>query len=300
MENDKSVSSVMENHLNKVRALRPIDDLCGSVFFQDIGCTQLLLREIMEKPDMTIQEMVPQSVFPNFFGRGGRLDVVAFDAVSGAYNLEFQSDREGAVLDRAFFNYALLARHLIDKGTKFKDFPCTSIIFVQEEDFFHANQTKAKVRFILDGDPPVPLKSKLNIVYVNTNVKEYTTTLSKILHDLRCASPEEMLVPQFAARMEQVKNPKGKEMEFMCGALCEALAMEREEGREEGRMEGREEGREEGRKEMAKETASAMFETGTPYETIQLLFQEILSREELSQIRRLSVEHHENPSLERG
>lgn len=181
---------------------------------------------------------------------------------------------------------------MIDKGTKFKDFPCTSIIFVQEEDFFHANQTKAKVRFILDGDPPVPLKSKLNIVYVNTNVKEHTTTLSKILHDLRCASPEEMLVPQFAARMEQIKNPKGKEMEFMCGALCEALAMEREEGRMEGR--------EEGRKEMAKETASAMFETGTPYETIQLLFQEILSREELSQIRRLSVEHHENPSLERG
>ena len=295
MENDKSIASIMENRINKIMALRPIDDLCGSVFFQDIGCTQLLLREIMEKPDMKIREMAPQSVLPNLFGRGGQLDVVAFDVASGAYNLEFQNDREGAVLDRAFFNYALLARHLIDKGTDFKDFPCTSIVFVQEEDFFHANQTKAKVRFILDGDPPVPLKSKLSIVYVNTNVKEHTTTLDKILHDLRCASPEEMLMPQFAARMAQVKNPNGKEMEFMCGVL----AMEREEARAEGRAEGRMEGRMEGRKEMAKETASAMFETGTPYETIQLLFQEILSKEELSQIRRHSMEYHQDPSPER-
>lgn len=283
MEKDKSKSSlkVMENRINKIKVLRPIDDLCGSVFFQDIGCTQLLLREIMEKPDMKIQEMAPQSVFPNLFGRGGRLDVVAFDTASGAYNLEFQNDREGAVLDRAFFNYALLARHLIDKGTDFKDFPCTSIVFVQEEDFFHANQAKAKVKFVLDGNPPVPLESKLHIVYVNTNVTEIETTLSKILHDLRCSSAEEMLVPQFAARMEQVKNPNGKEMAFM----CEALAMEREEGREEGR------------KEMAKETAFAMFKTGTPYETVQLLFQEILSKEEINQIRRTSMERGVNESL---
>ena len=283
MEKDKSISSlkVMENRINKIKVLRPIDDLCGSVFFQDIGCTQLLLREIMEKPDMKIQEMAPQSVFPNLFGRGGRLDVVAFDTASGAYNLEFQNDREGAVVDRAFFNYALLARHLIDKGTDFKDFPCTSIVFVQKEDFFHANQAKAKVKFVLDGNPPVPLESKLHIVYVNTNVTEIETTLSKILHDLRCSSAEEMLVPQFAARMEQVKNPNGKEMAFM----CEALAMEREEGREEGR------------KEMAKETAFAMFKTGTPYETVQLLFQEILSQEEINQIRRTSMERGVNESL---
>ena len=75
--------------------------------------------------------------------------------------------------------------------------------------------------------------------------------------------------------------------------------MEREEARAEGRAKGRMEGREEGRKEMAKETASAMFETGTPYETIQLLFQEILSKEELSQIRRRSMEHRAVPAFER-
>ncbi len=285
MEKDQRIPllKVMENRINKIKALRPIDDLCGSVFFQDIGCTQLLLQEIMERPDMRLQKMAPQSVFPNLFGRSGRLDVIAFDEVSGVYNLEFQNDSKGAILDRAFFNYALLARHLIDKGTEFKDFPYTSIVFVQENDFFHTNQTKAKVRFILDGNPPVSLESKLNIVYVNTNVKENDTTLSKILHDLRCSSAEEMFIPQFAARMKQIRNPKGKEMEFMCEALGEALAMERKKGR----------------KEMAEETALTMFKTGTPYETVQFLFQKVLSKEELSQIRKTSMEHLKTVSLKR-
>ena len=115
MEKDQRIPllKVMENRINKIKALRPIDDLCGSVFFQDIGCTQLLLQEIMERPDMRLQKMAPQSVFPNLFGRSGRLDVIAFDEVSGVYNLEFQNDSKGAILDRAFFNYALLARQLI-------------------------------------------------------------------------------------------------------------------------------------------------------------------------------------------
>lgn len=183
---------MIEEHIDRAMTFRPIDDPCGSVFFQDIGCTQLLLREVMEKPDMVIKEMAPQFVLPNLFGRGGQLDVVAFDTASGAYNLEFQTDKEGAVLDRAFFNYALLSRHLIDKGTEFKDFPCTNIVFVQEDDYFHANQAMAKVKFVLDGNPPVALKSKLDIIYVNTNVKDNETMLGKVLHDMRCSSADEM------------------------------------------------------------------------------------------------------------
>lgn len=279
MDSEKSKSSLgaTQSQIEKVQALRPIDDLCGSVFFQDIGCTQILLRGIMGTPDMKVEKMAVQRDFPNLFGRGGRMDVVAFDSAFGAFDFEFQTEKKGAVLDRAFFNYALLARDFIEKGTKFEDFPFTSIVFVQEKDFFNANQAKAKVKFVLDGNPPVPLESKLNIIYVNTDVKDISTEFGQIVHDLRCSSSEEMIIPAFRVRMDQVKNPKGKEMAFM----CEALATEREEGRMEGRIEGRTEGR----VEMARETASSMFEMGTPYETVQLLFQDTLSKEDLSQIR---------------
>ena len=211
MEEDKSMSSQKstEDRRNKIKPLRPMDELCGSVFFQDTGCTQLLLQELMEKPDIKIREMLPQSVLPKLFGRDGQPNVIAFDDVSGIYKFEFQSDKEDAALDRAFLNYGLLAQYWMDKGIKYKDFPYTSIIFTQEEGFFQPNQTKAMVKCVLDENLPVALESKLNMIYVNTNVKENETTISKILHDLRCSSPEEMLVPQFAARMEQIKNLKG-------------------------------------------------------------------------------------------
>ena len=266
MRENKSTSSLqtIEERMETIQALRPIDDLCGSVFFQDVICTQILLREVMAKPGMEIRETASQSVVRNIFGRGGQLDVLAFDAESGAYNLEFQREKKGAVLDRAFFNYALLARHLIDKGTEFENFPYTGVVFVQENDFFHTNQPVANVRFVLDSNPPVSMESKLNVVYVNTNIKDNSTMLGKILHDLKCASPKEMLVPEFAERMTQVKNPKGKELEFM----CEALEMEREKGRIE----------------MARKNAENMFFLGSSLDFVQNVLGETLARDELLQI----------------
>ncbi|MBQ8699868.1 MAG: hypothetical protein IJ521_12890 [Schwartzia sp.] len=272
MKENKTASSlqIIEERMEAIQALRPIDDLCGSVFFQDVICTQILLREVMAKPGMEIRETAPQSVVRNIFGRGGQLDVLAFDAESGAYNLEFQREKKGAVLDRAFFNYALLARHLVDKGTDFENFPYTGVVFVQEDDFFHANQPVTNVRFVLDSNPPVSMKSKLNVVYVNTNVKDNTTMLGKILHDLRCASPKEMLVPELAERMNQVKNPKGKEMEFMCELLEEV----RRSSEQKGRM------------EMARKGAASMFFFGSSYDCVHDAFGEMLDKEELLQIQR--------------
>ena len=279
MEKEQSMSSpkITEDRRDKSKALRPMDELCGSVFFQDVACTQLLLQELLEKPDIKIREMLPQSVLPKLFGRDGGLNVIAFDDVSGIYKLEFQSDKEDAALDRAFLNYGLLTQYWMDKGTKFKDFPYTSIIFTREEGFFQPNQTKAAVKCVLGENVPAPLESKLNMIYVNTNARENETTISKILHDLRCSSPVEMLVPQFAARMEQIKNPKGKKTEFM----CEALATERKEGR----------------KEVARETASAMFAIGSSYEAVQALFHEVLSEEEIRQIQKTSTEHKKAASF---
>ena len=45
MEKGQSRSSpkITEDRRDKSKALRPMDELCGSVFFQDVACTQLLL-----------------------------------------------------------------------------------------------------------------------------------------------------------------------------------------------------------------------------------------------------------------
>lgn len=226
------------NGIERAKLLRPIDDPCATVFFEDVGCVQILLREILQKRDIRIAEPTTQVTKANILGRSGRMDIVAYDDALGVYNLEIQRTREGAVVDRAFFNYALLTQRAVDKGIEFKDFPYTNIAFVLEEDFFKANQPTAKVLFVLEGKEPRVMESKLNIVYVNANYQDKNTALGRMMHDMFCANADEMLTPEFAERMRAVKDPNGKEMREMSGYLARWAEEDREAGRQEGLQEG--------------------------------------------------------------
>lgn len=223
-----------ERHARSIDDLRPIDDICGSIFFQDKNCVEILLREVLQDKNLKIEGTETQKVVRNIFGRGGQLDVLAYDSKQRIYNIEFQEDKLGAIPDRAFFNYALLAQHRIKKGTKFKDFPYMQIAFVLENDFFKFKRPVEKMRFFL-GDREL-LDLKLGIVYVNAQEPDMTTPLGHVLHDLLCNNPKDMLIPEFAKRLEKIKKPLGKERSAM-GKYSELL---QEEAREEGRVEGRE------------------------------------------------------------
>lgn len=208
---DKVISTVRRSVSDRVDELRPIDDVCGAVFFEDIECTQILLQSVLEKPTLKLVKSSTQETRENIFGRGGRLDVLAYDDANGIYNIEFQTSKEGAVVDRAIFNHALIVRSAFDKGTAFRDFPYTSIMFVLDKDYFAANKPTAKVLFVLDGEKQIPLKSNLNIVYANGNYQDKSTALGRIMHDMF----KEMLTPEFAARMEKIKHPMREEREKM-------------------------------------------------------------------------------------
>ena len=184
-----------------IDALRPIDDVCGSVFFQDKKCVNILLREVLGEPALTIKKTEPQKVVRNIFGRGGQLDVIAYDSQKRLFNIEFQEEKPGAVPDRAFFNYSLLAQHRIASGTEFKDFPFIHIVFVLENNLFKFKRPVEKMRFFLGDQELTGLK--LGIVYVNAQNPDLSTTLGKVLHDMLCSDPKDMLVPEFARRMEK-------------------------------------------------------------------------------------------------
>lgn len=212
---DKVISTVRRSVSDRVDELRPIDDVCGAVFFEDIECTQILLQSVLEKPTLKLVKSSTQETRENIFGRGGRLDVLAYDDANGIYNIEFQTSKEGAVVDRAIFNQALIVRSAFDKGTAFRDFPYTSIMFVLDKDYFAANKPTAKVLFVLDGEKRIPLKSNLNIVYANENYQDKSTALGRVMHDMFCSDAKEMLTPEFADRMEKIKHPMREEREKM-------------------------------------------------------------------------------------
>lgn len=228
--------------------LRPIDDACGTVFFEDIECVQMLLREILGKPNIHILESNVQRTLENIYGKGARLDVLAFDKFN-AYNIEFQTTRHGIEPSRALSNYRAIAQHLIAKGTEFKDFPLINVVFVQDKDYLKTDLPVAKVLHTIEAkDGPKPIELKLEIYYANACYQDKNTMLGRLMHDMFYAKSEDMWTPEFSKRMAQVKDLNGKEIIRM-GKIIMGYY---EKGIQQGRI------------EMKFESALAFLNAGVP------------------------------------
>ena len=50
-----------------------------SVVFQDIGCTQYLIRILLQNDGLNVTEVGTQNSLKNLRGRSVRLDIIAYD-----------------------------------------------------------------------------------------------------------------------------------------------------------------------------------------------------------------------------
>lgn len=74
------------------------DDLMSMVFDRNIEATELLLKIILKRDDITVLSVVGQREFQNpvVAGRNIRLDILAQDSTGKHYNIEVQKRPEGA------------------------------------------------------------------------------------------------------------------------------------------------------------------------------------------------------------
>ena len=115
----------LEN-LQIIKQLCLMDDIFMSQCFDnDIECAQLVLRIILDKPDLQVIEAHSQVVVANLLNRSVRLDVLAVDSAGKRYNIEVQRSDKGAAPQRARFNSSLLDAKFTEKGTDFADLPET-------------------------------------------------------------------------------------------------------------------------------------------------------------------------------
>ena len=80
------------------------DDFMNRVFAENIECTELILRIILDDPDITVSEVHTQREIKNLRGHSVRLDIYAMDA-NGEPIIEVQRAEKGAGVKRARYNY---------------------------------------------------------------------------------------------------------------------------------------------------------------------------------------------------
>ncbi len=218
-----------------VQKLRLIDDIFMTKVFEDKDCSQLLLRVILGRDDLTISEVVPQLEVKNMQGRSAKFDIYAVDTEGKHYNIEVQRDNEGADARRARFNASLLDANFLRPRQDVKDLPEVYIIFITEHDVLGGNKPIYTIRKTIAELDNAIFDDGVHIIYVNGEIRD-KTELGKLMQDFFCRDPHKMNNKILSERTVHFKQSK-EGFKSMCKIVDDYAARQAAEQAQKARIE---------------------------------------------------------------
>ena len=207
-----------QEDLQRLRGLRLIDDdFMNACFDGYTDGAQLLLRIILNKPDIRVKSVKTQRRMKNLLGRDICLDIDADDDAGKEYNVEVQRADKGADRKRARYHSSILDAHLLQSGDDFSDLPETFVIFITENDVIGDGLPLYTVdRQITNTGKP--FDDCEHIIYVNGADKDASTALGKLMHDFFCTDPDDMHYKELADKVRYFKEDE-KGVAAMCKVM---------------------------------------------------------------------------------
>lgn len=207
-----------EVDLQRLRGFRLLDDDFMAKVFEDKACVELLLRIILQKNDLYVNEVHGQLSLKNLQGRSARLDVFAADSTGKVYDIEVQRSDKGASFKRARYNAALIDANITEPGDEYEALNECYVIFITENDvigdglpIYHAERT------ILETGKP--FGDEQHILYVNAQITD-ETELGRLMHDMWCVEADDMNYSVLANRVRYFKETE-EGVTIMCRAMEE-------------------------------------------------------------------------------
>lgn len=206
-----------QKDLVRLRNFRLLDDdFMRKVFDGDPLYIQIVLRIVLNMPDLVVIHVQTEMFVENLLKRSVRLDVLATDASGRKFNVEIQRSDEGADSRRARYNSSMLDANVVKKGTKFYDLPETWVIFITENDIFEQGWDVYKVERTIEGMGK-KFDDGAHIVYVNGQYRG-NDAIGNLMHDFSCTNPDDMYDETLAERARFFKESK-EGIEIMCKAM---------------------------------------------------------------------------------
>ena len=151
--------------------LNLMDDLFFHKVAEDKAACEEILRIILKKPDLTVQECQPQRYLRNVDAHSAVLDVLCTDESGRLFNIEVQKQDNDLHQRRVRFNISNIDTSFMEKGLHYKDFPDVCVVFISEFDIFEMNRTLYHMRRIID-DSDKFVENGTHEIYVNTAIND--------------------------------------------------------------------------------------------------------------------------------
>ena len=237
-----------QEDLQRLRGFRLLDDdFLTKCFEGDPRYIQLVLRIVLEMPDLEVVDVRTQVFVENLLDRSVRLDVLATDSTGRKINVEIQRSDKGAGRKRARYNSSMMDANLLRKGEDFDKLPETYVVFITEHDVIGDGQPIYKIERYITGSGK-KFEDGSHILYVNGEYRD-ETPIGKLMHDFSCTDPADMYYDVLAERVRFFKESK-EGIAIMCKVM------------EDMRIESLKEGEKRGMEKGMKATALRMLEAG--------------------------------------
>lgn len=215
-----------EADLERIKRFRLLDDDFMSKVFEDLKCAEILLKIILNREDLKVQDVHVQHVIHNLQGRSIRLDIYAVDLEGKLYDIEIQRDDKGAGVKRARYNSSLLTANATETGEEYNELRETYVIFITENDVLKGNLPIYHIKRVILENGEL-FHDEEHIIYVNSKITD-ETALGRLMHDFWCTDARDMYNTVLADRVRYFKeNVKGVEV------MCKEMEKMREEAREQ-------------------------------------------------------------------
>lgn len=200
------------------------DDFMTKCFEENIEATELVLRIVLDKPDIKVEKIQTQYSMKNIKGRSLRLDIYATDSKGRKFNIEIQRADRGAGAKRARYNSSLIDSNILPAGFEVENLAETFVIFITENDVIGRNKPiyhidcyiKEAEEYFNDGS---------HIIYVNAAYKA-DTELGKLMHDFSVTEPDDMNFKVLANAANYYKKDK-EGIQAMCKAMEDMITNEK-------------------------------------------------------------------------
>ena len=199
----------------RIDRFRLMDNFFMKKFFSgNIEATQLVLRIILGRPDITVSSLKVESELSNFEGHRVVLDIHAKDGSGAEFDVEIQRRKEGASPQRAGYNLSLMHSHMLPKNTDFDSLKDAYVIFITETDTIGDN-APISVFETMNTINHKKFDDKRHIIYVNGAARCHDTELGRLMEDFFCQDADQINYPEIRNKFEYLKNTEEGRLEFM-------------------------------------------------------------------------------------
>ena len=206
---DNEAFSISPEMLRRIEAFTLFDDTFMTVVFDDNPeTTEVLLRIILNRDDITVTKVRTQRRYTDLTSHEAVLDVLAYEKTGSLLNVEVQGESKGASPRRARFILALMDTKSLPKGMDYPDLRDNYLIFITEKDVLGGGLPLYQIERTIVNYENKPFNDGSHIIYVNGAYRAKPgeeTELSKLIHDFHCAKPEDMYIPALAKAVHEHK-----------------------------------------------------------------------------------------------